>query len=147
MGIFGLIFLVVALVLIGVGIAIGLVTCALAAGLIALGVLSSSVLIGLRSGRTAAGVRAFLLQVGVLTGIPAGAVCAWLGKAFLDAHGDQWLVLGFGAAGGAVAGIVVALLLDFVFRKLTAWALAGHLGQRHRIEQPAIAPPIDEPPH
>lgn len=124
MGLFTLIFLVVALVLVGIGVAIGLVACALAAALVGLGVISSSFVIGIRTGRTGAGIRAFLLQCGILTGIPAGAVCAWLAETFLTASDAGWPILIYGAIGGAAAGIIVALCLDFVFRRLHAWASA-----------------------
>jgi hypothetical protein len=139
MGLFGLVFLVIALVLIGVGIAIGLVACGLAVVLLGVGVVSSSFVIGLRTGRPAAGIRAFLLQCGILAGIPAGAACAWLGKAFFTAYGSELPILFFGALGGAVAGIVVALSLDFVSRRLHAWASARFLpsesGGRPAIER------------
>jgi hypothetical protein len=45
MALFGLIFLVVALILIGVGIFVGAVVCCIAAVLVAVGVLSSSVVV------------------------------------------------------------------------------------------------------
>jgi hypothetical protein len=133
MGFFGLIFLVVALILVGFGIAVGLVACALAAALAGFGVISSSVLIGLRAGKAAAGIRAFLLQCGVLAGLPAGAVCAWLVQALFTEQGTTWPVLAYGALGGAVAGIIVALLLDFVSRRLHAWASA----LRNRFSRPS----------
>ena len=59
MALFGLIFLFVMLVLIGVGIALGLVASVIAAVLVGLGVLSSSVVVGVLARRTSAGVRAF----------------------------------------------------------------------------------------
>src|SRR5688572_19237121 len=121
MELFGLIFLVVALVLIGVGIAIGLFACAAAAVLVGLGVISSSVVVGIRSGRTSAGVRVFLLQCGVLGGVPAGAVCAWLLQTFFDTYGSVLPVLISGALGGAFAGVIVALLLDFIWQRAAAW--------------------------
>ena len=138
MALFGLVFLVVALVLIGIGIAIGLVACVLAAALAGLGIVSSSFLIGMRTGRPAVGIRAFLLQCGVLAGIPAGALCAWLAQAFLKAYGSGWPVFVYGAAGGAVAGVIVALSLDFVSRRLHAWASARLL--------PSTPPASHEPP-
>jgi len=124
MFLFGLVFLVVALVLIGVGFAVGLVACAVAGALLGLGVLSSSVFIGVRSGRPSAGIRAFLLQCGVLAGIPTGAVCAWLTQSFFESYGSGWPVLVYGAVGGAVSGGVIALLLDFLSRRIHAWASA-----------------------
>ena len=83
-----LIAVFVALVLIGVGLAIGLVACTLGGILVGLGVVSSSFIIGFRSGRSSAGIRAFLLQCGILAGIPAGAVCAWLAQSFFTAYGS-----------------------------------------------------------
>lgn len=124
MALFGLIFLVVALILIGVGIVVGAVICAVAALLVAAGVLSSSVVIGLLTRRPVAGVRAFLLQCSLLAGIPSGIFCAWLAHSTLSAAGPGWLISIYGAAGGAVAGLVIAFLLDFVFRRLHRWGTA-----------------------
>ncbi len=122
MGLLGLVFLFVALVLIGIGIAIGTIACLVAAVLVGLGVISSSFVVALRAGRPSAGIRAFLLQCGVLAGIPAGAICAWLGHNFYTAAGSELPILLFGALGGALAGLVVALMLDFTSGRLTSWA-------------------------
>jgi len=124
MALFGLVFLGVALILIGAGFAIGLVACCFAAILVGVGVLSSSVLIGLLSRRPSAGVRAFLLQCGILAGAPAGAVCAWLAYSIFKSYGSSWVILLYGALGGAVVGIIIALLLDFISRRLHKWASA-----------------------
>ena len=121
MVLFTLVFAVVALVLIGVGIAIGLVACALAAVLLGLGIVSSSALVGMRSGRPALGVRVFLLQCGLLGGIPAGAVFAWLAQSFFEAYGAGWPVLLYGGIGGAVSGILLAVLIDFISLRLHSW--------------------------
>ena len=126
MELFGLIFLVVALILIGVGLVVGLFACAITAVLFGIGVLSSSVVIGLVTRRPAAGVRAFLLQCALLAGIPAGILCAWLAHSIWAAAGPGWLISLYGALGGAVAGLVIALLLDFIFQRLHRWALAKH---------------------
>lgn len=122
MAIFGILFLGVALVLIGVGIALGLAAIAATAGLVSLGVLSSSVLIGLRAGRTESGIRALFIQCGVLAGIPAGAICAWALKHFSAQIGDGWVIPAYGALGGAVAGLCLALILDAISRRTHAWA-------------------------
>ena len=58
MAVFGLMFLVVALILIGIGIVVGLVACCIAGVLFAVGILSSSVVVGLLTRRPAAGIRA-----------------------------------------------------------------------------------------
>ncbi len=121
---FSLVFLVVALVLIGVGFAVGLVACVLGACLLSLGVLSSSVFVGVRSRRPALALRAFLLQCGVLAGLPAGAVGAWLAWSVLaSVDSSAWAVLGGGALGGAAGGLAIALLLNFCLRRLHRWAV------------------------
>ncbi|WP_395718315.1 hypothetical protein [Prosthecobacter sp.] len=121
MGIPGLILLCVMLVLIGVGIAVGLFACALAAVLVTLGVVSSSVALGFFTKRPATAVRVFLLQCGILAGIPAGAVTAWLGRALLEKADQGWVIAIYGGIGGAFAGALLALLLDFIFRRTHVW--------------------------
>ena len=136
MALFGLVFLVVALILIGVGIVVGLVVCAVAAALVGVGVVSSSVVIGLFRKSSLAGIRAFLLQCGVLAGIPAGVLCAWLAHSLFEAYGTSWVIFLYGALGGALGGVVIALLADFIVRRLHAWA-APKLSFSRR-EPPAI---------
>ncbi|MCF7787053.1 MAG: hypothetical protein K9N47_13085 [Prosthecobacter sp.] len=121
MGIPGLIALLVMVVLIGVGIGIGLVACAIAAGLTMLGVVSSSVALGFLTKRPATAVRALLLQCGILAGIPAGAVTAWVGRTVLQNVDESWMIAVYGGIGGAFAGALLALMLDFIFRRTQAW--------------------------
>ncbi len=136
MGLFGVVFLFVALVLIGVGIAIGTIACLVTAALVGLGVISSSFLVALRAGRPSAGIRAFLLQCGILAGIPAGAVCAWLGEHFFAAIGSELPILLYGALGGALAGLIVALMLDFISVRLGTWTTARVQTLRSSAPQP-----------
>ena len=124
MALLGLVCLVVALILIGVGIVVGLVACAITAVLVGVGVVSSSVVVGLLRKSSAAGIRAFLLQCGVLAGIPAGMLCAWLAHALFEAYGSGWVVLFAGALGGAMGGVMIALLVDFIFRRARRWTTA-----------------------
>ena len=124
MALFGLVFLVVTLILIGVGIVIGLVACCVAALLVGIGVVSFSVVVGLLRRSSAAGIRAFLLQCGVLAGIPAGILCAWLAHSVFEAYGRGWLVFFYSALGGALGGVIIALLVDFIFRRLHRWGAA-----------------------
>ena len=120
-----LVFMVVALTLVGVGLAVGLVACALGGFLLSVGVLSSSVLVGVCSGRAAWGVRAFVWQAGVLAGAPAGAVGAWMAQGLLaSVDRATWAALAGGALGGAAGGLCVALTLDFCLRRLHRWAAA-----------------------
>jgi hypothetical protein len=139
MELFVIVLFFVAMVLVGVGIAIGLVGCLAAMVLLALGVVSSSFFVGWRSGRPSAGVRAFLLQCGILAGIPAGAVCAWLAHSFFAAYGSEMPILLYGALGGALVGAVVALGLDLMSRQTHRWFSARVLPAR-----PAEQPAIDE---
>lgn len=124
MALFALVFFVVALILIGVGIVVGLVACGLAAALVAVGIVSSSVVAGIFSRSPATGVRVFLLQCGVVAGVPAGMVCSWLAQSVFEAYGGSWLLIFYGALGGALGGLVIALLVDFVYRRLHTWAVA-----------------------
>lgn len=121
MGIPGLIMLLVMVVLIGAGIGIGLFACAIAAGLAMLGVVSSSVALGFLTKRPATAVRALLLQCGILAGIPAGAVTAWVGRTVLENVDESWMIAVYGGIGGAFAGALLALMLDFIFRRTHAW--------------------------
>jgi len=121
MGIPGLIAMLVMLVLIGVGIGIGLFACAIAAGLAMLGVVSSSVALGFFTKRPATAVRALLLQCGILAGIPAGAITAWIGRELLEKVDASWMIAVYGGIGGAFAGALLALMLDFIFRRAHAW--------------------------
>jgi hypothetical protein len=116
--------LFVALILIGVGVMVGLVACVVAAILLGIGILSSSVAVGVLSRRPAVGVRLFLLQCALLAGIPSGILCAFLAHSIFAAYGSGWIVLLYGALGGAVAGLTIALLVDFIFRRLHSWASA-----------------------
>ncbi len=121
MGIPGLIAMLVMIVLIGVGIGIGLFACIVAAALGMLGVVSSSVALGFFTKRPATAVRALLLQCGILAGIPAGAITAWVGRAFLEKVDASWMIAVYGGIGGAFAGALLALMLDFIFRRTHAW--------------------------
>lgn len=125
MGLIGIVSVFVALILIGIGIAVGLVACGLLAGLVALGVVSTSFIVGIRNGRAADGIRLFLLLCGLIAGVPAGAVCSLLAQSLFVAVGNgdaDWLILIYGGLGGAFAGILVALSLDAISRRLHAWA-------------------------
>jgi hypothetical protein len=120
-----LVGLAVMFVLIGVGIVLGVAAVGLTALLVGAGVLSSSVAIGLWRGRAQSGLRALFIQCGLLVGVPAGMLCAWLSANFF-AHADAALVrtLLAGGIGGAISGLVVAWLLDFVARRVQVWLVA-----------------------
>ena len=56
----------------------------------------------------------------ILAGIPAGILCAWLAHSIFEAYGSGWLVF----LGDALGGIIIALLVDFIYRRLHTWAAA-----------------------
>ncbi|GEM_PF-674855 len=129
MGLIGIAAILVMLVLVGIGIGVSLFACAVAAVLVTLGVVSSSMALGFYTKRPATAVRALLLQCGVLAGIPAGAATAWIGHEVINsiaawqgwtAGGWEWKIPVFGAIGGAFAGVLLALLMDFILRKSQA---------------------------
>ena len=117
---------IVCLILVGIGIAIGLVACGLLAALVMLGAVSTSLVVGIRNGRTADGIRMFLLLCGTIAGVPAGAVGALLARslfavAVAGKDGDLPILI-YGGIGGGLAGILIALALDQISRRLHAWA-------------------------
>lgn len=112
MALFGLVFVAVALALVGVGLAIGFILAVAFAALIALGILSSSTLIGLMTRRPRAALRAFLIQGAVLAGGMFGALCAMLLYAAFATFGGDGSVLVYGALAGGVVGLGFALLVE-----------------------------------
>jgi hypothetical protein len=132
-----IVFFLVVLVLVGAGFALGMVACILGLLLLGMGAVSSSFLIGLCSRSSTDGIRALVLQCCVLAGIPAGATCAFLGQAFLSQTPVGWDTLICGASGGALAGLIVALMLDQLSRRLHRWALDRIKPSREGIERAA----------
>ena len=128
------------LVLLGVGIVIGLVVCGIATGLVAIGVLSSSVMAGLVTSRPVIAVRVFMLQCGLLAGIPSGILCAWIIRSWLSVPGSGWLVSMYGAIGGAIAGAGIALVLDFIFRRIHAWTSTRVISKTPRASGVLVSP-------
>ena len=115
---------IVMLVLVGVGMVLGAVAVALTLALVTAGVVSSSVMIGVWRGKAQAGLRAFLLQLGVLGGVPAGMLCAWVGTTlWKEVSLDHALIVTLVAGGlaGAVGGVVVALMFEFVAGRVQRW--------------------------
>ena len=122
MAIVSLIGLIVMLLLVGAGIALGAAAAVATVLLVTAGVVSSSVAVGLWRGKAEAGLRALLIQVGIVTGIPAGMLCTWVAtQLYAQADAELVRVLAIGAVCGALSGLVVALLFDFIARRVQAW--------------------------
>ena len=113
-----MISVIVVLVSIGAGVAVALVTCLVAAVLVAIGAVSSSAVIGLLTRRPYIGARVLLFECAIAAGVPAGIFCAYLGDYLWRVAGSSWCIPVYGAAGGAMAGVGIALLLEFIFRRL-----------------------------
>jgi|GEM_PF-2453181 len=121
MALFGLIFFVVAMILLGVGIALGVFVSILAFVLLSLGVISSSVVVGMRRKSAGAGIRMFLILTGLLGGIPSGILCAWIASNFMDMAGVNAKILVYGGLSGAVSGLFLAVMFDFIYRNSSRW--------------------------
>jgi hypothetical protein len=106
----GIIGALVALLLIGVGVAIGLIACLALAALTSVGVVSTSVLVGCWKRQVLAGLQVLFVQCGVLMGAPVGAVLAWGAWHLWPMINGEWRVLAAGAVGGAGGGLVIAWL-------------------------------------
>lgn len=119
MGFVALFALIVALVLLGICLAFGVIAGAFLALLLGVGVISTSCLIGLRTRRPAAAVRALLFQCGSLSGIPMGILCAWALRSFMsqEAGPDGKTILS-GAMGGLLAGLFSAWCVDLILKQL-----------------------------
>jgi hypothetical protein len=106
----GIISALVALLLTGVGVAIGLIACLALVALASVGVVSTSVLVGCWKRRVSAGLQVLFVQCGVLMGAPVGAVLAWGAWHLWPMINGEWRVLAAGAVGGAGGGLVIAWL-------------------------------------
>lgn len=114
-------FFIILLILIGVGIAVGLVFCVVAAILLAAGVVSASAMIGIMRGSILAGFRVFIWQAGALAGMIAGIAVVAGVRFFLETWREgagPWIG---GALGGMAGGLLIALLIDFILRRLADW--------------------------
>ncbi|MCE9518058.1 MAG: hypothetical protein K8R87_00580 [Verrucomicrobia bacterium] len=114
-------FLIILLILIGIGIAVGLVFCVVAAFLLAAGVVSASAMVGVLRGSVLAGFRAFIWQAGALAGMIAGIAVVAGVRFFLETWREgagPWIG---GALGGMAGGLLIALLVDFLLRRLAIW--------------------------
>jgi fructose-specific phosphotransferase system IIC component len=119
MGFVALLALIVALVLLGICLAFGVIAGASLALLLGVGVISTSCLIGLRTRRPSAAVRAFLFQCCGLSGIPIGILCAWALRSFWSQ--EAWLdgkTALSGAIGGLLAGLFSAWCVDLILKQL-----------------------------
>lgn len=110
MAIFGLLFLIVALVLIGVGIVAGLILSAITAAFVFAGILSTSAAIGVWFKRPGPAIRAFTYQLALATAIPCGISLIWAISALFSLGLSLTGILLIGAFAGAAAGLALAAI-------------------------------------
>lgn len=115
-------FFAACLVLVGIGVAIGLVGAAGVAALVAFGIVSSSAVVALWQRRFSAGLRALHYQLCAAAALPGGVCLLWLGSGFFGLHLRHRHVLLVGALAGVAAGLLLAGVLDrlgrFALRRL-----------------------------
>lgn len=121
MELFTIPFLIILLILLGIGVAVGLMFCAVATVLLAAGVVSSSAVLGVLHGSALAGLRALIWQAGAIAGMISGIAVVAGVRFFMDTWQEgagPWIG---GALGGMAGGLLIALLLDFLVRRLAIW--------------------------
>ncbi len=127
LGIFAAIMIMVMVIacmlLLGFGLAAGIVVFALAGALIAFGILSASAAIGFIRRSPASGFRALFIQLGAVAGPPCGIGAMWLVSWMAGAHWSIARRLLVGGGCGMVCGVAVALLFNFAWSKIAAWLL------------------------
>ena len=111
-------FLVVCLILIGVGIVLALAGMACVAALMTAGILSVSALVAVWRRQVAAGVRAFHYQVCAVLGVPSGIVGLWIASALSGREASlRWIILP-GSVAGCLMGLVLAAAGDWTLRTI-----------------------------
>lgn len=115
--------IVVCMVLMGLGLAAGIVVCAAAAMLAGLGIVSSSAAVGLLRRSPSSAFRALFIQLGAAAGIPCGIGAAWSVSALAHAGWSRLFIILLGGGCGMACGIGVALLFNFVWGRIVAWWL------------------------
>jgi hypothetical protein len=131
MALFGLVFLVVALILMGVGMVMGLCIFAVAAAAVGLGMVSTSVACGVLQKKPSTGLRAFFYQFFVAVFFAAGIAATWLASTI----GELSLPISSIFVIGALSGISVGL----GFGLIHSWLLDLVAGQLKRFFADSVA--------
>jgi len=111
--------LVVFLLLIGVGIALGFVVAGIAAVAIGCGVISTSVAFGVLRRRPSSGFRFFFYQVFGLGFSCAGVLFTWLISLFFELHLTPPHLLFIGLASGISVGLLFGMLHSWIIDLVT----------------------------
>lgn len=123
LGIFALFAIVVLLLLVGAGIALGAVVLCAMAVCAAVGILTTSTIAGLVAKKPGVGVKVFFLQLGAAVGVVAGTGLALLAAWIIGVQGSRWFFAFIGAVLGLFAGATLAALFNLLWEKLLALLL------------------------
>jgi hypothetical protein len=108
------IFLVIALILIGIGVVAGIVIFALVLGAGFLGAISVSAAVGLLQKKFSSGLRVLFYQMLVLSFAVAGMALTFLASTLLELRWDALSVVVVGGAAGISVGLLFGLLASWV---------------------------------
>ena len=114
MFIFGIIFLVVFLILIGVGLALGILIFAAASTAVGFGLISTSVACGIIQKKPSTGFRIFFYQFFIVTFLITGVAATWL-VSFLGNLQIQIVpIILIGTISGISIGLIFGLLHSYI---------------------------------
>ncbi|HVE15284.1 MAG TPA: hypothetical protein VNB29_01045 [Chthoniobacterales bacterium] len=119
---FGLIFLIVALILVGAGFAIGAGVFAVACMAVAFGMVSTSMASGILQRKLSTAFRVFFYELCIISFMTAGVALSWPLSAFLDLSISPVALLMIGSLSGLAVGLTFGLLhswmIDLISRNL-----------------------------
>lgn len=129
MFVFSLIFLVVALLLIGIGVAIGIGLLLATGAAVTAGIVSTSVVCGVLRRRVTTGMRVFFYQASLVAGVCAGVTVSWLVSAVWNLQLSPEGIVLIGALSGASVGLVFGVahswLLECAAQGVQRWLGEG----------------------
>ena len=107
-----LIVVLIALILVGVGIALTVIFAVFSALFAALGIVSSAAITGILRKRFSSGLRALHYQVCAVLSLPVAIGFLWIGTHLFSLHLRIRNVLALGSLAGIIGGLLLAFALD-----------------------------------
>ncbi len=107
-----LLAILVMLIVLGICLAVAVVTAICLMILVALGILSTAALTGIIRRKFSSGLRALHYQACAAVALPVGAALAWLGVQLFDSTSHLPVALAVGSVAGICAGLTIAFILD-----------------------------------
>jgi len=128
-----LVALVFTLIVLGFGLAIGLVAAGILAALVGMGILASSTLAGLAKRDAKTGVRALFLQASALGGLALGFLVAWAANFFWETSLGPSVIWLTGGGAGLLAGLILGAIFNLAWEKLLTFLIQFALQLRQRV--------------